>query len=360
MKINDCKCILFILIITVLLMGTLIRPKAAYAQNPFLEVKEEPGEKPSSTPQAKETGVKEEVEEPSGDKPGSVQNEPVKEEPVSEKAGSVKPAGKQQKQNWFLYHLAKLQKKLNRSVSGQMRKLKTQKSFSFFLTIMLICFVYGIAHALGPGHGKSIISSWILVSKRELKDVVAASLLTAVVHSMSATLLVLGSWYILKKTVTIETEHLKYYLQFASGILLFLLGSFEIYKYIRRNFIDKKPGKEEAGEEESKENEDKTRHLNSFAVALTAGIIPCPVTSLILIFAISMDLVWQGIVFVISFATGMALAILGVTWMVWTLKEKAKKTKFPAINFAVEKILPLMGGLALIVFAVIIMLTSKV
>ncbi len=316
---------------------------AVYAENPFLEVKKDSGDtQPDKNANRADVDIKPQESVKSKENP--------KTEYRKQESGA---------QNCFLYYLIKLQKKLNESVSGKMRELKSQKSLNFFFTLMLICFIYGIAHALGPGHGKSIISSWILASKRKLPDVVSASLLTALVHSFSAVILVLAGWYFLKKTVAAETENLKYYLQLTSGIILLFMGFYEIYKYIKGNLIDKDNGGEEDAELSEDEDTTKSGRLSSFAIALTAGIIPCPVTSLILIFAISKDLLWQGILFVISFATGMALAILGVTWTVWFLKEKANKTKFPVINLIVNKILPVMGGLALIIFAVIIIMTSK-
>lgn len=313
----------------------------AQAENPFL--KAPPAETQTQQPESGKTDdAGEKVE---NDKPSAVRT----------------PAPQPQKRNWFMYNIEKLQRTINKSVSSKMRELKHNYSVKFFISIMLLSFAYGILHALGPGHGKSVIGSWILISKKEYKDVLTASVLTAVFHAASAVLIILGSWLFLKNTVLAETTDIKQYLQLGSGIVLLALGIYEFFIFIKHL---KEKGKDEE-KEESLHTEEHAKpvkpgetKLNSIAVAFTAGIVPCPVTSLIMVFAISMDMVWQGIVFVIAFACGMAAAILGVASAVWKLKENSKKVKIPALNFFIGKIAPVLGALFLIVFAVIIIAAS--
>lgn len=267
------------------------------------------------------------------------------------------------KSNWLFYNLSKAQKKMNSIVSSKIKRLKEEKSIGFFFSIMLICFIYGIAHALGPGHGKTVIGSWILISRRELREVISVSILTAAIHSLSATLLVLGSWYILKNALSIEAETIKSYLFLGSGVLLFFLGVYELYRYFKTQKL-KSLNKENSAEEGNKESTGKETDgghsgWNSLTVALTVGIVPCPVTSVILIFSISMGLLWQGILFVIAFALGMSAAILGVSGIIWKMKEKASQTKMPALNYVVDKVFPVIGGLALILFSILILLSYQ-
>lgn len=322
------------------------QPAYPQAQNPFLKVEKKPVVK---TPAEKDKGK------------------------VEKQKKEAKPAKEQSKKNWLTYHLSKLQRKLNRSLSGNIKRLKTENNPGFFVSIMLLCLVYGIAHALGPGHGKSIISSWIMVSRRRLREVVAASGFTAVFHALSATILVLGSWAILKKTVSTQTETLKSYLHLGSGIMIMILGIVEISKHFIRKAKEKnKNTADESSKEALPDEKDETRAAEepevvenrdglwgSVMVALTAGVVPCPVTSLILIFSLSMGMLWQGIVFVVSFAIGMSTAIMGVAYFVWTMREKAQNSKLNSLKYAVANVAPLIGGVALIVFSILIMMTYK-
>ncbi|MFC1770990.1 hypothetical protein ACFLZV_03790, partial [Candidatus Margulisiibacteriota bacterium] len=56
-----------------------------------------------------------------------------------------------------LSQLASVQRKLNKELSGLLTDLKKKNPLSVF-TVLLIAFIYGALHSLGPGHGKMLIS----------------------------------------------------------------------------------------------------------------------------------------------------------------------------------------------------------
>ena len=60
--------------------------------------------------------------------------------------------------------LTKLQQSLNKDMAWKIKDLRQQQDPLLLLYLALLAFIYGIFHALGPGHGKSVISSWILPS----------------------------------------------------------------------------------------------------------------------------------------------------------------------------------------------------
>ncbi len=63
-----------------------------------------------------------------------------------------------------------------------------------------LSFVYGIFHAAGPGHGKAVISSYMLANEVQLRRGIALSFLSAGFQALSALLLVGVGWYVLRGT----------------------------------------------------------------------------------------------------------------------------------------------------------------
>jgi nickel/cobalt exporter len=85
------------------------------------------------------------------------------------------------------YILAK-QAAFYRMLSGTIRAAKTDGSAAY--TLMGISFLYGIFHAAGPGHGKAVISSYLVANDETWKRGVALSFASAIVQSLVAIIIV--------------------------------------------------------------------------------------------------------------------------------------------------------------------------
>jgi nickel/cobalt exporter len=75
-----------------------------------------------------------------------------------------------------------------RALSGTILAAKTDGSALW--TLMAIAFVYGVFHAAGPGHGKAVISSYLLANDETWRRGVALSFASALVQSLTAILIV--------------------------------------------------------------------------------------------------------------------------------------------------------------------------
>ena len=54
-------------------------------------------------------------------------------------------------------------------LSGAIRDVNGATPLSAILGLMLLSFGYGVFHAAGPGHGKAVISGWLLANNQQLK-----------------------------------------------------------------------------------------------------------------------------------------------------------------------------------------------
>jgi nickel/cobalt exporter len=91
-------------------------------------------------------------------------------------------------------------------------------------TLMAIAFVYGVFHAAGPGHGKAVISSYLLANDETWRRGVALSFASALVQSFTAILIVAVAAVLLGGTAKMMGQAVRV-IEIASYALIILLGS---------------------------------------------------------------------------------------------------------------------------------------
>jgi nickel/cobalt transporter (NicO) family protein len=85
------------------------------------------------------------------------------------------------------------QSEFYREISGSIRAAKSDGSAVWAL--LAISFAYGIFHAAGPGHGKTVISSYLVANQETARRGVVLSFASALLQSLVAVLIVaIGAW----------------------------------------------------------------------------------------------------------------------------------------------------------------------
>src|SRR5690348_443816 len=85
------------------------------------------------------------------------------------------------------YILAK-QAEFYRMLSGTIRAAKTDGSAAY--TLLGISFLYGIFHAAGPGHGKAVISSYLVANDETWRRGIILSFASALLQALTAIVIV--------------------------------------------------------------------------------------------------------------------------------------------------------------------------
>jgi ABC-type nickel/cobalt efflux system permease component RcnA len=88
----------------------------------------------------------------------------------------------------FAGYILARQAEFYRMLSGTIRAAKTDGSAAY--TLMGISFVYGIFHAAGPGHGKAVISSYLVANNETWKRGVILSFASAILQAFVAVAIV--------------------------------------------------------------------------------------------------------------------------------------------------------------------------
>ncbi len=100
-------------------------------------------------------------------------------------------------------------------------------------TLLALSFAYGVVHAAGPGHGKAVVSSYLLATRQTLRNGVALAFIASLAQACGAIALILVASLVLHMTsvsITLAT----YQFEILSNVLIVLLGCWLVWSKIIR------------------------------------------------------------------------------------------------------------------------------
>ncbi len=205
------------------------------------------------------------------------------------------------KPGWFQAFFTTLfswQKTLKQRMTQVGKDIQAHPYGASFWLFLLFAFVYGILHALGPGHGKTIVVSYFLSHPgKYLHGAMMGNLLTFV-HVFSAVLLIVAVRAVLGMIGGVSFDSASAYLGTISYSLLIVLGLLLLGKSI----YDVKQGIFTRQQDQTVE----TFKLKPLMLtAFITGLVPCPGAALILIFAMTQDILCAGLGAMFCMAAGM-------------------------------------------------------
>ena len=109
-----------------------------------------------------------------------------------------------------------------RALSGLIRAAKTDGSA--YWGLMGISFVYGIFHAAGPGHGKAVISSYLVANEETWRRGIALSFASALLQALTAVMVVAIAAILVGATAKMMGDTVRV-IELVSYTLIVLLGA---------------------------------------------------------------------------------------------------------------------------------------
>lgn len=213
------------------------------------------------------------------------------------------PEMSSEKKQSFYTLIAQEQKILREKLTAVISAMKAG-DWGVIWKFLAICLVYGMLHALGPGHGKSIVVGYFIARRGRWRQGVALGAGITVTHTMSAVLLLLVLYAIFKATVfnafetgRIGIENASYVLVMLTGVLLVVLGikDFITQRNISRNAEGHAPLPPIA------------RWREIIGVAAVTGIVPCPAVALIVLFCLLNSMVALSLLGAFVICLGMTI-----------------------------------------------------
>ena len=217
--------------------------------------------------------------------------------------------------------LIEFQRQVNAGVAIHMRALETGNSFAAFFLGLGVAFLYGMVHALGPGHGKFVIMSYFMGREVYVLRGLVMAVQMAVVHVIAAVVIVWVADILLKTSLGIGLTDVPG-IRAGSFLIIAAIGVYMLYQAIRGSRGHTHTHTHTHGHNHHHHHHGHSHdhtHGASHAtegglVALAVGMVPCPGAVLVMLYAIANDMIYPGFLLVAAMSAGIGLtiAILGV------------------------------------------------
>lgn len=208
--------------------------------------------------------------------------------------------------------IAEEQKVLREKLTAAISAMKSG-DWDAIWKFLAICLVYGMLHALGPGHGKSIVVGYFIARRGRWRQGVALGAGITVTHTMSAVILLLILYAIFKATVfsafetgRIGIERASYALIMLTGVLLVVLAIRDVFKSHKGCGCCARMESAEGAVAESK-LPPVARWREILGVAAVTGIVPCPAVALIVLFCLLNSMVALSLLGALVICIGMTI-----------------------------------------------------
>ena len=113
--------------------------------------------------------------------------------PVSPPSAFAAPSTAQQSPGAFggiFGWVLRTQQSLQRDLATGVKSLKGDHAMTGAMMLAALSFIYGVVHAVGPGHGKTIISSYVVANEETVRRGVIISFIAAGLQALTAIALV--------------------------------------------------------------------------------------------------------------------------------------------------------------------------
>jgi nickel/cobalt exporter len=261
----------------------------------------------------------------------------------------------------FLFNLmAPVQKTLNESLSSMTRALKGSHSLGGLLVVIALALAYGIFHAAGPGHGKTIVSSFLLANEGRIRHSFIIGYLVAAVHALSALAVVLVLYYVIRGVFATGVEQANHYIQLITFAVIAAIGAVMLV----RRASGKTHGHahhSEGGLPGSSNEHGELTMRNLLGIALPAGVIPCPGAVAVVLFALSLHMLAVSILAVSSISLGMGTTISATGVIVILAKRGALRAVSGAgkdRDSRIRRVVEVAGAAILFLFGLVFFLAQ--
>ncbi|MCJ8275495.1 MAG: sulfite exporter TauE/SafE family protein [Bdellovibrionales bacterium] len=188
-----------------------------------------------------------------------------------------------------------------------------------------VALVFGLLHALEPGHGKTALMTYLASGKRTLGEGIFIALTSAITHSFAVLGIALASHYFLHHGAEGDWAHIiGDYLSYLSGGLIICLGVWIFFKNEKDHShhscmaCNATFGHHHDRSHDHDHDHDhghlvsKRSFLTSGLLGIATGIIPCPTVVVAYLSGLSTGNSLLGLQSVFLFALGMSISLVAV------------------------------------------------
>lgn len=240
----------------------------------------------------------------------------------------------------FLGHIIAWQKEINFAITEAFETLEATQSGAMYGYIIFSAFVYGLVHALGPGHGKMIIASYFLVHGANIRIALKAAFLSSIIHTLSALSITTILYLFFQHTITKHFQLINENMYKLSACFIIFIALFLLYETLKARTASQY--------QTPSRSHDKT----IFKLALSIGIVPCPGVMSIVLFSMILGYYTLGVASAVSMSLGMGITMSLAAILSTQLKQSKMIHRYESIfqNLSYVGIALLFGvGVAILV-----------
>jgi len=186
---------------------------------------------------------------------------------------------------------------------------------------------WGAAHALSPGHGKSIVTAYLVGQRGTPWHAALLGLIVTATHTVGVFTL---GFVTLALSQFIVPDHLYPWLNLASGLLVVSIGV-SVLAARWRHARAHSHGHHHHHHDHDHAGEDGPSFRGLLAVGVSGGLLPCPSALVVLLAAISLHRVAFGLLLIVAFSLGLALTITGVGLVAVAAKRTFARARFDGV-----------------------------
>lgn len=210
-----------------------------------------------------------------------------------------------------LFTLLKRQmEKTKESIFTLVEEIETEGSLLSYFWLLVFSLIYGIIHALGPGHGKSLVAAYFLGNNRSMGKAFGIASLIGVVHTFSAFLLTFAVYYVLNAYLSEYFTDLESVTIKISAVVIILIALYLLYKKIPKKKTQPVWSTANPDQHASSCGCGACKSTSTdLGIILAAGIVPCPGTITIFVFSLSLGAYTVGFLSAVFMSIGMSIII---------------------------------------------------
>ncbi|ATU90736.1 nickel/cobalt transporter [Phyllobacterium zundukense] len=268
-----------------------------------------------------------------------------------------------------------------------------------------LSFLYGILHAVGPGHGKAVISSYMLANETTLKRGVLLSFASSMLQALTA-LFIIGLTFLVLRGTTVSMDDAAHYMEMASFVLIIAFGLSLLWRKVPLLFrprvahlMPEKHGSvltnhdhhhhSHGTHSHDHHHHDHVHHdhdhaegevcatcghshapdpamlagefnwKTAWAAIIAVGLRPCSGALIVLTFSLLNGLILGGVLSVFAMALGTFITVATLAMLAVTAKNVALKVSgASALSGRVQNIIEIGGALFIVLFGALLLAAS--
>jgi len=253
----------------------------------------------------------------------------------------------------LLSWVADTQQSMQRELAMSVKRLKSGNAVAATFALVGLSFLYGVVHAVGPGHGKAIISSYVIANEETVRRGVIISFIAAALQALTAIVLV-SVLLIAMNATGLQVNAWSNQLESVSYAMIALVGlyllSTQLIRLWRRwrGATPTHAVASHAGHRHGDQHHHHDHHHHApgeacdhivdarqlagplswrkvMAVVFSVGIRPCTGAILVLVFALTQGLFWAGVAATFAMALGTAITVAALATLALGSRELALK-----------------------------------